>query len=93
LLLRLAAVDLVSIGEDYASSSANLAPRSAAWLADASDERERAKRQKLTEAPAEAMVRVIEEIEARYGNIASYLRAAGVTDAQIERLRERLAAP
>jgi hypothetical protein len=33
---------------------------------------------------------VLEEIERRYGDVASYLRAAGVTDAQIERLRQRL---
>ena len=42
--------------------------------------------------PAEAMVRVLEEIEARYGDVASYLRAAGVDDAQLDRLRERLVA-
>ena len=39
------------------------------------------------------MVRTLEEIERRYGDVATYLRAAGLTDAQIERLRERLAAP
>jgi hypothetical protein len=39
------------------------------------------------------MVRTLAEIEARYGDVPSYLRAAGLTDAQIERLRERLVAP
>ena len=43
--------------------------------------------------PAEGMVRTLEEIERRYGDVASYLRAAGLDDAQIERLRDRLVAP
>jgi hypothetical protein len=39
------------------------------------------------------MVSVLDEIERRYGDVASYLRAAGLTDAQIDRLRERLVDP
>ena len=39
------------------------------------------------------MTRVVQEIERRYGDVASYLRAAGLTDEQVERLRERLVAP
>ena len=31
--------------------------------------------------------------EPRYGDVASYLRAAGLTDEQVDRLRERLVAP
>jgi hypothetical protein len=33
---------------------------------------------------------VLEEIERRYGDVASYLRAAGLTGEQVARLRERL---
>ena len=36
---------------------------------------------------------MLDEIEERYGDVASYLRAAGLSDEQIERLRERLVAP
>ncbi|MBA3842230.1 MAG: tyrosine-protein phosphatase [Actinobacteria bacterium] len=93
LLLRLAGVDLQTIGHDYSLSAANLAPRGEDWLAEASDDAERAKRRKLLDTPAEAMVNVIEEIERRYGDVASYLRAAGLNDAQLDRLRERLVAP
>jgi hypothetical protein len=39
------------------------------------------------------MIAVIGEVERRYGDVASYLRAAGVTDEQIGRLRERLVDP
>jgi protein-tyrosine phosphatase len=92
-LLRLAGVDLETIGADYALSSPNLAARSAEWIEAATDEDERAKRELLSDTPAAGMVRTVEEIERRYGDVASYLRAAGLTDAQIERLRERLAAP
>jgi protein-tyrosine phosphatase len=93
LLLRLAGVSHEEIGEDYAVSAANLAPRNEQWLADAADEPEREKRRRLTETPAEAMIAVIGEVERRYGDVASYLRAAGVTDEQIGRLRERLVDP
>jgi protein-tyrosine phosphatase len=92
-LLRLARVDLETIGADYALSSANLAPATATWVEAAADDAERAKRELLSHTPAEGMVRTLEEIERRYGDVAAYLRAAGLTDVQIERLRERLAAP
>jgi protein tyrosine/serine phosphatase len=93
LLLRLAGVGLEAIGEDYSLSADNLAPLSEQWLAEATDEAEREKRRRLAHTPAEAMISVVEEIERRYGDVASYLRAAGLTDAQVERLRERLVDP
>jgi protein-tyrosine phosphatase len=92
ILLRLAGVDHATIGADYALTAGNLRERWEAWLQDAPDE-ERAKLEKLQHTPAEAMARVVQEIERRYGDVASYLRAAGLTDAQVERLRERLVAP
>jgi protein-tyrosine phosphatase len=92
ILLRLAGVDHATIGADYALTAGNLRERWEAWLQDAPDE-ERAKLEKLQHTPAEAMARVVQEIERRYGDVASYLHAAGLTDAQVERLRERLVAP
>jgi protein-tyrosine phosphatase len=93
LLLRLAGVSPETIGADYAESADNLQPRNADWLASMPDDRARARVRKLTRTPAEAMVRVLEEIESRYGDVASYLRAAGLDDEQVARLQERLAAP
>jgi protein-tyrosine phosphatase len=93
LLLRLVGVSYDDIGADYAESADNLQPRNAEWLASMPDARSRARVRKLSQTPAEAMVRVLEEIEARYGDVASYLRAAGLDDEQVARLRERLAAP
>jgi protein tyrosine/serine phosphatase len=92
-LLRLAGVDHATIGADYAVTAENLRLRWEAWLREARDEEERAKLEKLQHTPAEAMARVVQEIERRYGDVASYLRAAGLTDAQLGRLRERLVAP
>lgn len=93
LLLRLAGVGLDTIGADYAASGPNLEPRSVAWIEEAPDEVERAKRVLLSYTPAEGIVRVLEEIEGRYGDVGGYLRAAGLTNDQLGRLRERLVAP
>jgi protein-tyrosine phosphatase len=93
LLLRLAGVSRPEIAADYAVSAGNLAPATARWIADAPDERERRKRVRLAPTPAGAMLRVLEELERRYGDVASYLRAAGLNETQLERLRTRLVTP
>ncbi len=93
LLLRVAGVPHEAIGEDYAVTSANLEPSTSKWVPAITDPVERAKWEKLRDTPADAMVRVVREIEERYGDVASYLRAAGLSDAQVERLRGRLVAP
>jgi protein tyrosine/serine phosphatase len=93
LLLRLARVPYEAIGEDYAITAANLEPSTSKWIPTIEDEVERAKWAKLLDTPARAMVSVVRELEARYGDVASYLLAAGLTDDQVERLRERLVAP
>ena len=80
------------IGADYAQSGVNLAPQWEAWIAQAEDERGRERLRKLTQTPAAAMVEVLAEIERRYGDVHGYLVAAGLTDAQLERLRSRLVA-
>jgi protein tyrosine/serine phosphatase len=92
LLLRLAGVSHDAIGEDYAVTAANLEPSTSQWIPKIADEAERAKWEKLRDTPAGAMIRVVQEIEHRYGDVASYLRAAGLSDEQVDRLRERLVA-
>lgn len=92
-LLRLAGVGYVEIGEDYAVTSVNLEPSTSNWIPAIADERERARWEKLRDTPADAIVRVVRDLEARYGDVASYLRAAGLSPEQVERLRERLVAP
>ena len=92
LLLRNAGVSRGDIGRDYALSGDNLARFREQWLSSARDDAERWRREKLMQTPAHAMERVLAQVEERYGSVAGYMRAAGRTDEQIERLRERLVA-
>jgi hypothetical protein len=38
------------------------------------------------------MVQTLDELDRRYGGVEHYLRGAGLTDEQLDRLRARLAA-
>jgi hypothetical protein len=40
--------------------------------------------------PPEAMRRTLEHLECEHGSVEGYLRAAGLDDARLERLRRRL---
>jgi protein-tyrosine phosphatase len=90
LLLRVAGVSADEIGRDYSLSGPNLAARTEAWLAEAPNEAERTRREKLSRTPAIAMSRVIEDIEGRYGSVSGYLEAAGLRPDQVDRLRALL---
>jgi protein-tyrosine phosphatase len=90
LLLRLANVSLDEIGRDYSLSGPNLAPTLEPWLADARDERERRRREKLSGTPAIVMTRVLGEIEDRHGSVRAYVEAAGLRPDQVDRLSELL---
>jgi hypothetical protein len=93
LLLRLAGVGYAEIGADYAVSERNLGPElERLWLEAPVEGVERTRREKLSRTPAQGMVRALGEIESRYGDVAAYLRATGLNDDQIDRLRERLVA-
>jgi protein-tyrosine phosphatase len=90
LVLRLVGVPPDPIGADYAASVVNLAPLLDAWVAEAADEAERARRRAISAGPAEAMVEVLSEVERRYGSVADYLRFGGTTAADLEQVRGRL---
>jgi len=92
LILRLSGVAAGTIGADYALSERNLMPRWDSWIAEAPDDVARERTRKLLRTPAEAMVRVLAELERRYGDVRGYLVEAGLTDTQIDRLRRRLVA-
>jgi protein tyrosine/serine phosphatase len=90
LLLRLGGVSLEELGRDYALSGPNLQGTLGTWLESAPDAVERARREKLSDTPARAMEQVVAEVERHYGDVAGYLRAAGLADEQIDQLRRRL---
>ena len=90
LLLRLAGVPVTDIARDYALSAEYLAPRHERWLAQAADDAERERLRRIAATPAEAMAAVVEELEARHGDVGGYLRAGGAPDEALERVRARL---
>jgi protein tyrosine/serine phosphatase len=92
LLLRLAGVAPAAVAADYALSERYLAPRHERWLADAADDAERERLRRITASPVAAMLGVLEELERRHGTPAAYLRAAGASDATLERVHARLRA-
>jgi protein tyrosine/serine phosphatase len=90
LLLRLAGVAHEDIAADYSLSRQNLSAFLDEWIDAAQDDAQRARRARLSESPAESMIRVLETIEQRHGDVAGYLRDAGLDDETIERARRRL---
>jgi protein tyrosine/serine phosphatase len=89
LVLRAAGVGIDEVAADYALTGANM---TSAWVDEAADEAERRRRVFKQQTPATAIARTLRTLEERHGDIDSYLRAAGLTAVQLERLRERLAA-
>ena len=94
LLLGLAGVPAETIAADYALTAELLRPRDQEWLEHGPGER--AEREALAArfAPtAEVMLEVLEGLDRRYGGVEGYLAAAGVSPADLQRLRDRLLAP
>jgi len=92
LLLRLAGAPLAEIAEDYALTFARRSRAPDAWVEASRDDLERARRTFMQNTPPDAMRRALEHLEDRYGDVESYLRAAGLDEARLGRLRERLVA-
>lgn len=90
MLLRLAGVGIEAIAEDYALSEVHLAPRLEKWLAETADDEERERLRQISATPAPSMQRVLDELERRYGSVASYLEAGGASREDVERARTRL---
>ena len=87
--LSLAGVDVESIAADYAETDAQMATRYQEWLAAAPPELLDEMRQDLT-CPPERIVGVLEHLDQRWGGVAGYLEAAGMTAADISTLRSKL---
>jgi protein-tyrosine phosphatase len=90
LLLRLAGAPVDEIARDYALTAEARGRGADAWVDSAPDERERARRRFMQNTPAEAMRRVVERLERKPGSVRGYLRAAGLDEERLERLRRRL---
>jgi protein-tyrosine phosphatase len=90
LLLHLVETPHQTIVEDYALSSVYWQSEHDAWLATIANPRQRDEERQRWGQPEATMRQVLEELDTDHGGAESYLRAAGVTDAAIERIRARL---
>jgi protein tyrosine/serine phosphatase len=90
LLLGLVGVSDGDIAEDYALSEASLAAELAAALAATSDDEERARLVRSYDASAQTMLATLAHLRARHGGAEAYLARAGLSGADIQRIRERL---
>jgi protein tyrosine/serine phosphatase len=93
LLLGLVGVPAETIAADYALTAELLRPRDQEWLEHGPGER--ADREAMLAryaATAEVMLEVLRGLDERHGGVEGYLRAAGATPADLERVRARLLA-
>ena len=90
LLLGVAGVPDEIVAADYAASGPGVEALSAPWFAKADSDEVLALRRRVVQAPHAAMAAVLAWLRADRGGADAYLRDAGLTDAQLERLRVRL---
>ncbi len=91
LLLSLVGVSDDDIADDYARTAVNLDLLISEWLDSVSeDPAERARLRALAMPSRGAMLDTLGHLRYRYESAETYLRAGGVTDAQIGQLRARL---
>jgi protein tyrosine/serine phosphatase len=89
MMLSLSGVEDEAIGADYAETDTQLANRYVEWLAKASPERLEEMRAELRCPPA-WMLGTLDYAEKTWGGLESYLEAAGVAPANIDRLSAKL---
>ena len=92
MLLAVAGVPAASIVEDYRVSAPNIAAAYEGWITAGETDTERDLRRALIASPPEAMAGVLEHLDVAHGGAAAYLRAAGVSDDALARVRTRIAA-
>ena len=90
ILLELAGVPREVIADDYALSNENLRPVHEAWVEEAPDDEERAKRAAAIVGDRERIIDTLEHIDRTFGGIEPYLLGAGVPEVQIGEIRARL---
>lgn len=91
LLLAVAGAEPEAIADDYAATEPALAELKRRWVEAAADEDDRRQRAaRRTPTPAHAMLDVLAGLDERYGGAAGFLRAGGLDEERLARLRERL---
>ena len=90
LLLALAGVPPESIAADFGETDLQLAEQYERWISLTSPDKQQEMREELR-CPPERILGVLDFIETRWGGVASYMDATGVTSSDIDRLTGRLA--
>jgi protein-tyrosine phosphatase len=94
LLLDLVGVPRETIGADYALTAECLRPANEEWLANGPGTREEREATFTKYAPlATVILAALTHLDTRHGGTEPYLRANGVTEGQIARIRARLIEP
>ncbi len=92
-LLALAGVPARAIAQDYALSEGQLRPMFEELYLSLEDPLEKERASEWFQARPETMLAVLAHLQQRHGGAESYLRAAGLEDGELARLRERLREP
>ena len=86
LILDAAGVERDAIAADHALSDESWAPYNPAWIDEAPDPVEDARRRRITAPAGRTMVEVLEEVDRRYGGAAEYVGTSSI-DTIVLRLR------
>ncbi|HEY6875950.1 MAG TPA: tyrosine-protein phosphatase [Candidatus Dormibacteraeota bacterium] len=89
MMLELAGVTPEDIAADYGETDLQLASQYELWIAEAGPEKRAAYAEELR-CPPERILGVLEHVDRRWGGVASYLEAAGLPPAAIDRLASKL---
>ena len=90
MILATAGVSEDAIAADFAETDAQLAAQYQEWLAAAAPEQRKEMREEL-QCPPERILGVLDHLNQRWGGVAGYLEAAGMSPANIDRLTSKLA--
>jgi protein-tyrosine phosphatase len=90
MLLSLAGVSEADIAEDYSLTVPNLAAELTAALAAAPDDDARARLVRSYDASVETMLATLAHLRTRHGGAKAYLTRAGLSEADIQRIRARM---
>ena len=92
LALTVAGADKEVVAADYALTEERLEPLMRTHLAKIVDDAAREQFREYQSTPAANMLAVLDHLEDQHGSVAEYLLSGGLTEEQLERLRDRLTA-